>query len=53
LLTQDSKPVAKLVPASERVTAPADEFVIHSVPGHKVLTPFIRSEDIAEEMFGR
>ncbi len=52
LLTQDNKPVAKLVPAPE-LAAVNTTIRIRSLQGHRVLTPVISQSDIAEEMYGR
>lgn len=52
LLTQESKPVARLVPAVEK-GAPNAALEIRSLQGHRVLTPVIRQEELAEEMFSR
>src|ERR1017187_2829724 len=41
LLTQDDKTVAKLVPASGNEIASGTTFQIHSLKGHRVLTPVI------------
>ena len=53
LLTQGNKPVAKLVPASERIALSDAPFEIHSLKGHRVLTPNFTGAEIAEEMFGQ
>jgi prevent-host-death family protein len=53
LLTQDAKPVARLVPAGKAAAEKRAPLQVRSLPGHKVLTPVISQEDIAEEMFGR
>jgi prevent-host-death family protein len=53
LLTQNSKPVAKLVPADQQSVAPTTGLRIRSVKGHRVLTPVISQGELAEEMFGR
>ena len=52
VLTQDNKPVAKLVPAASehRHAAPLR---LRSFEGRRVLTPAISQQDLAEEMFGR
>jgi antitoxin (DNA-binding transcriptional repressor) of toxin-antitoxin stability system len=51
LLTQGNKPVAKLVPAIQKDTAPHAALQVRSLKGHRVLTPTISQEDLAEEMF--
>jgi prevent-host-death family protein len=53
VLTQGSKPVAKLVLASQKADATAANLRIRSIKGRRVLTPVISQEEIAEEMFGR
>lgn len=51
LLTQDHKPVARLVPASEKETAPGATLRIRSLKGHRVLTPVFSQAELAEELF--
>ena len=51
VLTQGNKPVAKLVPAVENGVAPHTALKIHSLKGHRVLTPVISQSELAEEMF--
>lgn len=51
LLTQDSKPVAKLVPADQQPVAPTAGLRIRSLKGHRVLTPVISQGELADEMF--
>jgi prevent-host-death family protein len=53
LLTQGNKPVAKLVSASEETAATRPALPVHSLNGHRVLTPVIPQTELAEEMFGR
>ncbi len=53
LLTQGNKPVAKLVSAVEKGTSPGTPLEVRSFKGHRVLTPIISQEELAEEMFGR
>jgi antitoxin (DNA-binding transcriptional repressor) of toxin-antitoxin stability system len=53
LLTQDGKPVAKIVAASESGLAPAAPLQVRSLTGHRVLTPVISQSDLADEMFSR
>lgn len=50
LLTQGDKPVAKLVSASEMSNSAAVPLRIRSFKGHRVLTPIISQEELAEEM---
>jgi antitoxin (DNA-binding transcriptional repressor) of toxin-antitoxin stability system len=52
LLTQSSKPVAKIVSAAEK-TVSAAPLQIRSLKGHRVLTHIISQGELAEEMFGR
>ena len=53
LLTQGNKPVAKLVPAGPTALSSSTPLRIHSLKGHRVLTPVISQEVLAEEMFSR
>ena len=53
VLTQDHKPVAKLVAALREKSEPRPAWKLHSIPGHRVLTPNINQAEIAEEMFDR
>ena len=53
LLTQDDKPIARLVPAGELTIGPGAALRIRSLKGHQVLTPVISQADLAEEMFGQ
>jgi prevent-host-death family protein len=53
LLTQGSKPVARLVPAVKDKAPPRAALRVRSLKGHRVLTPVISQAEIAEEMFGR
>ena len=53
LLTQGRKPVAKIVSTSEKEIASGTTLKIHSLKGHRVLTPVIPQTELAEEMFGR
>jgi prevent-host-death family protein len=53
LLTQDNKPVAKIVSASENGFSSGSALNIRSIKGHRVLTPIISQEELAEEMFRR
>jgi antitoxin (DNA-binding transcriptional repressor) of toxin-antitoxin stability system len=52
LLTQDHKPVARLVAASEKEIAPRAPLHFLSLKGHRTLTPVISQVELAEEMFG-
>lgn len=53
VLTQDDKPVAKLVSALEEARGPLPPFQIRSFKGHQVLTPTISQAELADEMFDR
>ncbi len=53
ILTQGNKPVARLVPAMVEIKKSTVPFIIHSIPGHKVLTPVFSQAELAEEMFGQ
>jgi prevent-host-death family protein len=52
LLTQGRKPVAKIVSASEKEMT-SGSLQIHSLKGHRVLTPKISQSELADEMFSR
>lgn len=51
LLTQDSQPVAKLVPAPQKQSPAAQGLRVRSLKGHRVLTPAISQADLADELF--
>ncbi|HEX3801134.1 MAG TPA: type II toxin-antitoxin system prevent-host-death family antitoxin [Verrucomicrobiae bacterium] len=53
LLTQNAKPVAKLVAAHEKPAASRKAVPIRSISGHRVLIPNVSQEELAEEMFNR
>ena len=53
LLTQDAKPVAKLVSALEKPGFSRPTLPIRSIKGHRVLTPVISQAELAEELFDR
>jgi antitoxin (DNA-binding transcriptional repressor) of toxin-antitoxin stability system len=53
LLTQDHKPVAKLVAALHEKNEPRPAWKLHAISGHRVLTPNISQAEIAEKMFDR
>ncbi|HEY3852891.1 MAG TPA: type II toxin-antitoxin system prevent-host-death family antitoxin [Verrucomicrobiae bacterium] len=53
LLTQDAKPVAKLVAAPANSAVSRKAVPIRSIPGHQVLIPNVSQEELAEEMFNR
>jgi prevent-host-death family protein len=52
LLTEENKPVAKLVAADEQEQPGAERLTFRSLKGHQVLAPVISQAEIAEEMFG-
>ncbi len=51
VLTQGSKPVARIVPAAEDENVSPRTIDIRSLKGHRVLTPVISQSDLADEMF--
>lgn len=51
LLTQGRKPVAKIISASEKEITAGGKLLIHSLKGHRVLTPNISTAEIMDEMF--
>lgn len=51
VLTQSNKPVARIVAASDKQTAPGTLLQIRSLKGHRILTPAISQSDLADEMF--
>lgn len=53
LLTQGDKPVAKLVAALENPVSQCSSLQIRSIKGHRVLTPVISQEELAEELFSQ
>ena len=53
LLTQERKPVAKIVSTSENGIVSGAKLQIHSLKGHRVLTPAVSQSELAEEMFTR
>jgi len=53
LLTQERKPVAKIIATSEKEIVAGTTIQIHSLKGHRVLTPVISHSELAEEMFSR
>jgi len=53
LLTQGSKPVARLLPAFETDTGLCAALQVRSLKGHRVLMPAISQQKLAEEMFAR
>ncbi len=52
LLTQEHKPVAKIVSTSEKEIVSGSTLQIHSLKGHRILTPVISQSDLADEIFG-
>ena len=53
LLTQGNRPVARLVPTLDNSRALQPELTVRSIKGHRVLTPHIRQEELADDLFGR
>ena len=53
LLTQERKPVAKIVSTSEKEIVSRAKLQIRSLKGHRVLTPAVSQSELAEEMFTR
>jgi antitoxin (DNA-binding transcriptional repressor) of toxin-antitoxin stability system len=53
LLTQDSKPVARLVAASTKPAKSRNVVPVRSIPGHRVLIPNVSQGELADEMFNR
>jgi antitoxin (DNA-binding transcriptional repressor) of toxin-antitoxin stability system len=53
VLTKGDKPVARLVAATAKTTAPTAPLHIRSFKGHRALTPVISKAELADEMFGR
>ena len=51
VLTQDHKPVARIVPVAPPPKAAAPSLRISSLSGHRVLTPLISPSELADEMF--
>ena len=51
VLTQGSKPVARIVSAADEGNVSARTIEIRSLKGHRVLTPVISQSDLADEMF--
>ena len=57
VLTQSHKPVAKIISTSENgitsgITS-GETIQIHSLKGHRVLTPAVSQSQLADEMFAR
>jgi antitoxin (DNA-binding transcriptional repressor) of toxin-antitoxin stability system len=53
LLTQERKPVAKIIATSEKEIVAGTTIQIHSLKGHRVLTPVVAQSELADEMFAR
>jgi prevent-host-death family protein len=51
LLTQNHKPVARLIPAPSTSTKDGSALRVRSLKGHRVLARNISQGDLAEEMF--
>ena len=52
VLTQGSKPVAKIVAAAEQANISNPTIEIRSLKGHRVLAKAISQSELADEMFG-
>ena len=52
ILTQQSKPVARLVPPLAQVTTSSSTLRIGSLKGHRVLSPVVSQAELADELFG-
>lgn len=52
LITQGDKPVAWLMIDREEPPGGGNSLRVHSFKGHRVLTPVISQDELAEEMFG-
>lgn len=53
VITLDNKPVARLVPAGELPNLSRAPMPIRSLQGHRVLTPVISQQELADELFTR
>ena len=53
LLTQGDKAVARIVAASDVKTSNGSPLRMRAFKGHRVLTPVIKKEELADEMFNR
>jgi antitoxin (DNA-binding transcriptional repressor) of toxin-antitoxin stability system len=53
VLTQGDKPVARIVPATEKAGTPHGALQVRSLKGHRVLTSVITQSELAEELFSR
>ena len=53
VLTQDQKPVAKLVAAGQEKGPARAPWKLHSIKGLRVLRPDFTHAEIADEMFGQ
>jgi antitoxin (DNA-binding transcriptional repressor) of toxin-antitoxin stability system len=51
LLTQDDKLVAKLIPVPEDGSTFRCRLTLRAFTGHRVITPLIRQEEIADDLF--
>lgn len=51
LLTKGDKPIAKLISYEEIKVVKGSPLRIRSLKGHRVLTPVISQQDLADEMF--
>jgi prevent-host-death family protein len=53
LITERDRPVARLVAASEMSSVQGPALQIRSLQGHRVLTPVISQNELADELFGQ
>ena len=53
LLTQERKPVAKIISTSGKESLSGAKVQIRSLKGHRVLTSVISQSELADEMFSR
>ncbi len=53
LITQDNKPVAKLVAVDQSAPPKTSELQVVSHKGHRVITPIIPQSELADELFKR
>jgi antitoxin (DNA-binding transcriptional repressor) of toxin-antitoxin stability system len=53
LLTENDKPVAKIVSTANRQVSPDSKLNVRPIKGHRVLTPNVSQSEVADELFGR
>ena len=51
ILTEDKKPVARLVPAVECLESKSSPLQIPSITGHRVMIPNVSQGELADELF--